>query len=91
MVVGGFRPVDRDSMRLQIVFKLLEIRVEVAQRMLFNLRGKAAHLFPFGHSGRYFVTAHTSSPKTTVVAFAVGCVGNEFGAEFHLINLFAHN
>ena len=88
VLFGVAGPVNMNTVCLSIPGKLLQIIIEIRERMEFYVGSEISHFLPFRYFRRYFVAPHAGFPKTAVMHFAVGGVLYELCSELYLIDLF---
>ena len=72
MLFGVSCPVHVDAVGFRVGYELLQVPVQILERMQFYLGCEFAHLLPFGYGGGDLVATHARLPQTAVVRLAVG-------------------
>ena len=87
IVLGGVaRPMHVNAVRARVIFELLQILVEMGQRVLLDRRGERAQFLPFGNAVHLAVALLPQIPETLVVHLLVLGRGNEARGGFRLVD-----
>ena len=87
VVLGGVaRPMHVDAVRARIRLELLEILVEMGERVLLDRRGERAQLLPFGNAVHLAVALLPQIPEPLVMHLLVLGRGNEARGRFGLVD-----
>jgi len=88
MVVLGriVGPVDMDAVCFGVRLELLQVLIEMDERVLFDGRGERAQLLPFGNAERFPVTLLPQVPQALVMHLLVFGRGDEARRGLGLVN-----
>ena len=86
MLGGVARPMHMDAVRPRIGLELLEIFVEMRERVFLDGGGKRAKLLPFGNAMHFAVALLAQIPEPLVMHFLVFGGGNEARGRFRLVD-----
>ena len=87
VVLGGvLGPVHMDAVRLGVRLELLQVFIEMDERVLLDGRGERAQLFPFGNAVRFPVALLPQVPQALVMHLLVFGRGDEARRGLGLIN-----
>ena len=87
VVLGGVaRPMHVDAVRPRIGLELLQIFVEMGERVLLDRRGERAQFLPFGDAVHLAVALLPQIPKPLVVHLFVLGRGDEARGGFRLVD-----
>src|SRR5215831_2267053 len=87
IVLGGvFRPMHIDTVRLRIRLELLQILIEMSQRVFLDRRGERAQLLPLGNAVHLAVAFLAQIPQPLVMHFLVLGRGNETRGSLRLVD-----